>query len=124
MCNRNNLIDQIVNDSKIDDEVKNSPGFGKPFPKSFFSGDLYCNFLKIAKDAGYLPPWINLQKEIKESIALTLNMIEQNGSEFKIKDSIDEINVKIAKYNDACPPNMQRGKISLKNISNQYKLWE
>ena len=82
------------------------------------------NFLNIAKNAGYLPPWINLQKEIREKIALTLKMIEQNEIESKLKGSIGEINVKIAKYNDACPPNMQRGRISLENIANQYKLWE
>lgn len=124
MGNNDNLIDQIVKDSKIDEEVKKNPGFGKPFPKSFFSGDTYSNFLNIAKNAGYLPPWINLQKEIREKIALTLKMIEQNAIESKIKDFIDEINVKIAKYNDTCPPNMQRGRINLENIVSQYKFWK
>lgn len=124
MGNNNNLIDQIVKDSKFDEEVKKNPGFGKPLPKSFFSGDLYSNFLNIAKNAGYLPPWINLQKEIRGKMALTLKMIEQNAIESKIKSSIGEINVKIAKYNDACPPSMQRGGITLENIADRYKFWE
>lgn len=124
MGNNNHLIDQIVKDSKFDEEAKKNPGFGKPLPKRFFSGDIYSNFLNTAKNAGYLPPWINLQKEIREKIALTLKMIEQNTIESKIKGSIDEINVKIAKYNDACPPNMQRGRISLENIADKYKFWK
>lgn len=124
MRNNNNLIDQMVKDSKFDEEVKKSPRFGKPLPKNFFSGDLYSNFLNTAKNAGYLPPWINLQKEIREQMAVTMKMIEQNTIESKIKDSIDEINVKIAKYNDACPPSMQRGKISLENIAEKYKFWK
>lgn len=123
MWNNDSLIDQITTASKIDEEVKKNPGFGKPFPKSFFSGDTYTNFLNIAKSAGYLPPWINLQKEIREKIALTLKMIEQNDIESKIKESIDEINVKIVKYNDACPPNIQRGRVSLESIANQYRFW-
>jgi hypothetical protein len=119
-----NLIDRMIKDSKIDDEMKKNPGFGKPFPKNFFSGDTYSNFLNTAKNAGYLPPWISIQKEIREKIALTLKMIEQNAIEPKIKSSIDEINEKIVKYNGSCPPNMQRGKISLENIAEQYKVWE
>lgn len=124
MGNNHNLIDQIIKDSKMDEEVKHNPGFGKPFPNRFFSGDVYSNFLNIAKEAGYLPPWINLQKEIKEEIALTLKMMKQNAMESNIKDAMDEINVKIAKYNEACPPSMQRGKISLENIADRYKIWE
>jgi hypothetical protein len=118
------LINQIVKDFNIDEEVKKNPRFGKPFSKSFFSGDIYSNFLNIAKNAGYLPPWINLQKKIRDKIALTLKMIEQKDIDSKITESIDEINVKIAKYNDACPPSMQRGRVSLENIANQYKFWE
>ncbi|WP_379969685.1 DnaJ family domain-containing protein [Ectobacillus sp. sgz5001026] len=124
MGNNPNLIDQIIKDSKMDEEVKKIPGFGKPFPNSFFSGDVYSNFLNIAKDAGYLPPWINLQKEIREKIASTLQMMEQNAMESTIKDAMDEINVKITKYNEICPPSMQRGRISLENIADRYKLWE
>ncbi len=124
MGTNHHFIDQIVKDSKMDEEVRKNPGFGKPFPNSFFSGDLYSNFLNQAKNAGYLPPWINLQKEIREKVALTLKMIEQNTDESKIKDLIDDINVKIAKYNEACPPNMQRGRISLENIADKYKYWE
>ncbi|WP_369903346.1 DnaJ family domain-containing protein [Bacillus manliponensis] len=119
-----NLIDQIIKNSNIDEEIKKNPGYGKPLPKNLFNGDVYSNFLNTAKNAGYLPAWISLQKEIREKIALTLKMIEKGTIESNIKISIDEINEKIKKYNGSCPPNMQRSKVSLENIRGQYKFWE
>ncbi|MDP4147457.1 MAG: DUF1992 domain-containing protein [Bacillota bacterium] len=114
----------MTKDYNLDEEIKKHPGFGKPLPKNLLKGDIYSNFLNTAKEAGYLPTWISLQKEIRESIALTLTLIEQNTIESKIVDSINEINEKIKKYNIQCPPNMQRGRISLESISKQYQFWE
>lgn len=120
----NSLIDQITKNYNLDEDIKRHPGFGKPLPKNLLTGDIYSNFLNTAKNAGYLPTWIGLQKEIREKIALTLNLIEKDSEKSKILISIDEINEKIKSYNNACPPNMQRGRISLENIAKQYEIWK
>ncbi|MDQ0970899.1 hypothetical protein QFZ31_000777 [Neobacillus niacini] len=106
------------------EEAKRLPGFGKPLPKNFFSGDIYSNFQKTAKEAGYLPPFVTLQKEIKQDMAKLLKLIDEGSTEEKINTFIDEINVKVKKYNIECPTSMQKMLISLEDIELHAKIWQ
>ena len=121
---RFNWMEQAAKDYHLDDEIKRNPGFGKPLPKSFFKGDTYTNFLKTAKEAGYLPSWIKLQKEIRDEIGSVLISKKENAPETVMLNSIIKINEKIVKYNRECPPNMQKGRVSLENIEKQHDNWE
>ena len=85
------------------EEAKRLPGFGKSLPKNLFSGDIYSNFLKTAKEAGYLPPFVVLQKEIRQDVVKLLKMIEDGKSIAGINSLITEVNTKIKKYNMECP---------------------
>ncbi|MDQ0174773.1 DnaJ family domain-containing protein [Bacillus chungangensis] len=127
LSNKNNdhvdLMAQIYQDFEKNEDMKSNPGFGKPLPKNLFKGDVYQNFLNTAKNAGYLPPWIKEQKEIKEKLSALLPFIEENSAEAKIANMIAEINEKIKKYNKMCPPQMQRGMINADNVRKQYELW-
>jgi len=120
--------DQSINQKSgkynLDEEMKNHPGFGKPLPSHLFSGDIYANFTKTAKEAGYLPPFVALQKEIRDEIEKVMKLKAADRKESETKGLIDEINKKIQKYNTTCPPMMQKGRVSFKNIENQYKNWE
>jgi hypothetical protein len=106
------------------EEAKKLPGFGKPLPKNLFSGDIYSNFLKTAKEAGYLPPFVVLQKQIQQDMANLLKLIDDGTTEEKINSVIDDINVKVKKYNIECPKSMQKMLISIEDIELHAKIWQ
>ncbi|WP_342489022.1 DnaJ family domain-containing protein [Cytobacillus sp. FSL W7-1323] len=105
---RNDLIGDMLKSKKSTP----LPGQGKPLPKGYLQRDIFQNFQKVAKDAGYLPPWLTLQKEIAV-------LVHQAQS----KQDIATINEKIKKYNSICPPQMQRYPISLEGLEKAKILW-
>ena len=118
-------MSQAYKDSGFEEDFKKNPWFGKPLPEtSLSSGNVYDNFLKTAKDAGYLPLWIKMQKEIRAGLQETLKLVGLKAKEAELIHSIESINEKIKRYNDICPPNMQRRKIEADRIREQYKHWQ
>lgn len=107
----NDLIGDILQDSGEKDR-KDLKGMGKPFPKDYVKRDVFQNFQKIAKDAGYLPYWLQLQKEISE-------LVQSATTEKQVK----KINKRIKEYNSACPPSMQRAYISLEELDKAKSIW-
>lgn len=95
--------------SKGQEELK---GKGKPLSKDYLQGDTFQHFQKIAKEAGFLPHWLKLQKEIAQLI--------QNA---ETGNDIKEINEKISVYNRHCPVQMQRNKVTLNKLSQAKKIW-
>ena len=123
MSNNKGKYDPYARSEDLE-EAKRLPGFGKPVPKNLFSGDIYSNFLKTAKEAGYLPPFVALQKEIRKDMAKLLTVIEAGSTEKEINHLIDEINVKVNKYNMECPRSMQKMLVSLEDIELHAKVWK
>lgn len=107
----NDLIGDILEGSGEKDNYTGK-GQGKPLPQSHIKKDLFQNFQEKAKDAGFLPPWLKLQKEISALV----------HSARTTKD-IDYINKKIKKYNTMCPPPMQKMSISLDNLERAKRIW-
>lgn len=105
----NDLIGDILEASGEKDNFK---GKGKPISKEYLQMDTYQHFQRIAKDAGYLPPWLKLQKEISELVHAC-----------KTEDDIKIINKKIKKYNKICPFQMQKYPISLNGIEKAKEVW-
>ncbi|MBN6889496.1 DnaJ-like protein [Cytobacillus horneckiae] len=105
----NDLIGDIMKNS----EMTKLPGQGKPLPKNYFQRDVFQNFQKIAKDAGFLPPWLELQKEI--------TMLIHDAKE---KNDMIEINMKIKQYNKICPSSMQRYPISFEGLDKAKEIWK
>lgn len=119
-----NWMDEVYKKYEQENDVTENPGFGKPLPKKLFSGDVYDNFVKTARDAGYLPEWVKLQREVRAELEfVTLEMMAGRRAE-EFKREIREINKKIKKYNYSCPPSMQRGPIEMDSILQQFKIWE
>lgn len=108
-------MDKEYNDF-IGDMMKESgqdfKGNGKPLPKDYMEKDVFQNFQKIAKDAGFLPPWLRLQKEIAALVHSA-----------KTGNDIEMVNTKIRKHNTICPPPMQKRLISLKNLEKAKRIW-
>ena len=107
----NDLIGDILEGSGEKDNF-NYKGKGKPLSKEYLEKDTFQNFQKIAKDAGYLPPWLKLQKEISNLVHLC-----------KTENDVEMINEKIRKYNSICPTQMQKYPISLNGIEKAKEIW-
>ena len=107
----NDLIGDMLEQSGEKDNYS-GPGKGKPLPKGYTERDVYQNFQKVAKDAGYLPDWLRMQKEI----AALLQTCET-------EEELDVINDKIRKHNRKCPSQLQKNLISLENVAKARELW-
>jgi len=107
----NDLIGDILEASGEKDNF-NLEGMGKPLPKGYVERDVFQNFQKIAKDAGYLPYWLKLQKEITALVHTASNQKE-----------IKKINKKIKEFNSACPPSMQKPPVRLDELEQAKKIW-
>lgn len=107
----NDFIGDIIKDNNYEYE-KDLPGKGKPLPKDYMQKDTFQHFQKIAKDAGFLPPWLELQKEIRALIQSA-----------KTEKDIEKINSKIKKHNRNCPSPMQKKLVSLSDLEEIKKNW-
>lgn len=105
----NDLIGEILERSGEKDRYQEK-WRGKPLPKDYLKMDTFQHFQKIAKDAGYLPPWLKLQKEISALVQSCKNA-----------DEIKTINKKIKAYNKICPLPLQKPMIRYEQIEEAKK---
>ena len=118
-----NWMDSIYKEYEKDGGLKNNPGYGKPLPKTVLHGSIYDSFLNTAKQAGYLPPWIKLQQDIRKLLSQAVNMKSSGDFEGSLLSYINEINEKVTKYNAICPSHLQRGLITEELMEQQYESW-
>lgn len=107
----NDLIGDMLKGNNYEYE-KDLLGKGKPLPKEYTQKDTFQHFQKIAKEAGYLPPWLKLQKEV--------GVLLQNA---KTEKDVEKINGKIRDHNRICPTQMQKNLVSLANLEVARKRW-
>lgn len=117
-------IDEQIRTAQAQGKFDNLPGFGKPLPRdeSYELAGEHWMSNHILKQAGYLPIWLELRKEIaaersavedirdryrkmtrrldpdSPATRASLNELEQRYVELAA-----EINVKIDQHNDRCP---------------------
>ncbi|UHA72109.1 J-domain-containing protein [Paenibacillus sp. 481] len=116
----NNHLDEIFNNYVDKGGLDDLKGQGKPLHVS--EGSVLDSVLK---NANYLPPWLELQKEIRNTIAATIDKIDKEVERDRIAIAIDEINVRIQLYNTKVPSSiLQKGLISFENIKTKYAMWE
>jgi hypothetical protein len=87
---------------------------------------VYTNFLNTAREQGFRPSFVELQKEIKAEIENVLTLLEnkKEHGNMDLEKAIEAINAKVRKYNLACPPKMQKRLIQLETVREQARLWE
>lgn len=107
----NDLIGDILEGSGEKDNYQGE-GKGKPFSKGYQKRDIFQNFQEKAKEAGFLPPWLKLQKEISALIYAA-----------ESENDIKQINKQIKKYNTICPAPMQKAPVSLETLDKAKKVW-
>ncbi|WEG13238.1 DUF1992 domain-containing protein [Pullulanibacillus sp. KACC 23026] len=108
--NYHDLIGDILKSSGMKDNIQSK---GKPLPKNYLQMDVYQNFQKAAKEAGYLPPWLKLQRDISKLVQTC-----------KTQSEVEKINGKIKEYNNMCPSKMQRMLISLNDLERAKRVWD
>ncbi|XEC96322.1 DnaJ family domain-containing protein [Paenibacillus tarimensis] len=114
----NHWMDEIYSEFEQKGGLKDLPGFGKPL--NVQSGD---PLQSVLKNANVQPPWVELQQEIRSSIASLLKHMDSYSND-EIERQLDEINRKIKKYNMQVPSyHLQKMKVSRDNISRQYEKW-
>ena len=118
----NDLIGDILKKHIADGGMDNLKGTGKPLSKEYFSGDTFQHFQRIAQDAGYKPHWLTLRHEIRDDLLSVIDVLTLR-SDSEIGELIMKINDKVSEYNKACPPPLQRGKVSQQSIESAVEHW-
>lgn len=107
----NDLIGDILTRKGLKDNY-HGKGKGEPLSREYLQMDTFQHFQKIAREQGFLPHWLEIQKEISKLV-----------NECKTNEDVEMINQKIKKYNLMCPPEMQRMLISLEEIDRAKTIW-
>lgn len=111
------LMGDIIKKHTEEGGMDNLPSKGKPLNPDYFSGDTFQHFQRIAKDAGYKPQWLILQQEIHDDLLLLADFYEVNST-VDLEKHLEEINLKVFKYNRLSPPPMQKGQVSIDTLKN------
>ncbi|WP_322924380.1 DUF1992 domain-containing protein [Paenibacillus campi] len=118
-----NHLDDIFNDFVANGGMENVKGAGKPLHVP--DGDVLNSVLKTAN---YLPPWLELQKQIRANMKHLIEQLDNDAADVSKDDwaaQFDELNEQIKKYNRSVPsPLLQKGFVSANNISSKYEQWE
>ena len=76
---RGGWLDEIIHRAETDGQFRNLPGEGKPLPKAdpYESLDEWALAHHILKQSGFLPPWIELRKEIDAARPAVVAALEE-----------------------------------------------
>ncbi|WP_169713723.1 DUF1992 domain-containing protein [Paludifilum halophilum] len=97
------------------------PGKGKPIDAKYLKGDVFTG---IIKHNHVLPPWLELQHEIRDAIRGLFTQMERK-EDVDLPNEIRTINQKILHYNKIVPRSILRKSVlRTDNISECLKEWE
>ncbi len=115
----NTWLDEAFSDFSNNGGLEDLPGKGKPINIS--DGDVLNSILK---NANFLPPWIETQKEVRNLMKIVIDSMDLNIDDIE-NAGIERINNKIRLYNRQVPsPLLQKGLVSIANIKEKYEYWE
>lgn len=120
------VADDLISEAMDRGEFDNLPGQGKPIPREEFGAELFCDpakikITRILINQGYLPDWIQVNKQIRErwgkAVAKVSRLYASNPAGRKHATAIEEfreeviqINRLIDRYNLMVPTiHLQRG---------------
>ncbi|MFS0781747.1 DUF1992 domain-containing protein [Bacillus sp. 1P06AnD] len=120
--NKENAISYRRDGEEID--LKNNPGFGKPLPKNMFKGNVFQSFQNTARDAGYLPAWVEKRKLILGKLEYLIVEMEKNMPHDEASSILAGINQEVKQYNTICPVQMQRAPLEMDRLMFQCEAWK
>lgn len=108
----NDAIEDFAKRGGFDDLI----GMGKPLEVP--EGDVLSSVLK---NANYLPPWIELRKEIAAEMKFLIGKMNHLGPA-EVESNIESINEKIKNFNKKVPnPVLQKGFVSVQTLESKYE---
>ncbi len=108
-------LDEIIAEHQQQGAFDNLPGSGRPL---HLEGD-FDMASHLLKNSQVLPPWLDLQKEIRRDIQ---NLAEKGAVS---SDEVEALNAKISRFNRSCPsPSMQRPLVTPATLKEQVPRWE
>jgi hypothetical protein len=114
-------LDDAYQDFQKNGGMDDNPYKGKPIPiEQGGSDEAVLN--SVLKNANVLPPWLELQKEIRDLIK---NLIDKMPalSDPQIDAEVSKVNEKVKKYNNMCPPPLQKTRLFTDTIEKQFEKW-
>ncbi|MFB9753508.1 DUF1992 domain-containing protein [Paenibacillus hodogayensis] len=112
-------LDEAVRDCARNGGLEQLNGTGKPVDVP--TGD---GLNSILKNANVLPPWLELQHEIRDSIRALLRKHDPDRLP-SFSTELDALNQKIVKYNMSVPtPILQKMRLRPDSIAQQLAQWE
>jgi len=113
-------LDEAVRDCEKSGGLDDLAGKGKPIEVP--TGDALNSILK---NANVLPPWLELQHEIRDDIRELLRRYGTDSRPASFQTDLDAINKKIQKYNRSVPtPILQKGRLYPESVNKQLNSWE
>lgn len=113
-------MDQMVQGNIENEDIQHL--LGKPLNLKE-PQDFEYQMTKTLKNAGYMPPWVELQHQIRDQIKSLIDRMAVLPED-QIDEELNEINLKIRKFNQTCPtPNLQKSPIFKDSIAQQYTKW-
>jgi hypothetical protein len=117
----NTWLDQAFSDFQKNGGLEGNPYKGKPIPIQSDRGE-GAALNSILKNANVLPPWLELQHEIRDQIKRLLDLMATLPDDH-IDSELTKINDKVKKFNNMCPPPLQKVRIFKDLIEKQYEKW-
>lgn len=113
-------MEEVIARHESEGGFRNLPGKGKPL-KFADDGSFDSMFDRIVRDAGVLPRWLELQKEIFADIQ---ELLKLQQAQKDIAPHIDRVNEKVRLYNKECPnPLLQKPSIREDILAEALERW-
>jgi hypothetical protein len=113
-------MDEAIEECAQTGGLDHLKGKGEPIPIP--EGDVLSSVLK---QANVLPPWLELQHEIRNDLRAYVSSHRANPPATFVSADLDAINRKISRYNMLVPtPILQKGRVNPDTAEEQLKLWE
>ncbi|MBD2861727.1 DnaJ family domain-containing protein [Paenibacillus oceani] len=113
-------MDEAIEECALNGGFDHLKGNGEPI--LIPDGDVLSSVLK---QANVLPPWLELQHEIRNDLRAYVSSGRVNPPAPSESADLDAINRKISRYNMLVPtPILQKGRVKPDTAEEQLKLWE
>ncbi|MCL6443583.1 MAG: DUF1992 domain-containing protein [Alicyclobacillus sp.] len=114
-------MDEIVREHAAQGGFDDLDGKGRPLSLDNSGGEFMVN--RIMKNAGVLPPWLELQHDIGKRVQALLKRLDTHP-DLDVTSDLEEINQKIHKYNRLCPSTLlYKAPLTRANLAQQAVHW-
>ena len=88
---RGGWLEEVIQRAEAEGQFRNLPGEGKPLPQSnpYESLDEWAMAHHILKNSGFLPPWLQLRKEVAAEKSAVVDALDEFRRQRGLLDAAD-----------------------------------